>query len=92
YWGPNSSRNVASCVVGNQLYVRAHLMGILLTLQHAPLAVSIRILTRRKQTIDLVVGSARQHKSCGWRCTNGDILKVINEFVCARTAALEFRL
>ncbi|KAK0432728.1 hypothetical protein EV421DRAFT_1682791, partial [Armillaria borealis] len=77
YWGPNSSRNVASRIVSNQSYVRAHLMGILLALQRAPLVASIHILTRCKQAIDLVVESARWHKSCGWRCTDSDILKVI---------------
>ncbi len=53
---------------------------------------SLRISTTCAQAIQLVVGSAKRQKSCGWRCADGDILKQINDLVCARTAAIELRL
>ncbi|PBK70854.1 hypothetical protein ARMSODRAFT_853751, partial [Armillaria solidipes] len=92
YWGPKARNNIFARVDGRQSYIRAHLSAIVLALQKASPGVSLRISMTCKQAIQLVVGSAKRQKACGWRCAEGDLLKQINDLICARTAAVELRL
>ncbi len=92
FFGPGSKRNVAERVPGTQTSPHAELFAILLALRMTPTHRSLVIHTRSTSAIKVVVYLSPTHKECGWVCANADLLKNINDFLCAHTAPAEFIL
>ncbi|KAJ7466466.1 hypothetical protein FB451DRAFT_1040872, partial [Mycena latifolia] len=84
YFGPNSSKNrsmpPASLPNSNrsQSNARADLIALLWAIKVSPLEKTIEISTRSEYAIRSVVYYAAKNETCGWRWTNGDILKLIH--------------
>ncbi|PBK61942.1 hypothetical protein ARMSODRAFT_857512, partial [Armillaria solidipes] len=92
FFGPSSKCNVAERVPGAQTNPRAELFGFLLALKMTPMHRLLVIHTRSTLAIRAVVHLSPMQKECGWICMNADLLKNINDFLCARTAPVEFVL
>jgi ribonuclease HI len=77
YWGQHSHRNKTGRPWGNQTGPRAELLAALLAIKRASPAKSLEISTTSDYVIHSVKYYAATHNDCGWRCVNGDILKII---------------
>ncbi|KAJ7040063.1 hypothetical protein C8F04DRAFT_887549, partial [Mycena alexandri] len=91
YWGPNSRRNSSARVWGTQTGPRAELLAVLLAIKSSPLLKSLEVSTRSEYAIRSVVYYAARNDACGWRCANGDILKLIIALIKCRGAPIHFR-
>ncbi|KAJ6607708.1 hypothetical protein B0H10DRAFT_1788058, partial [Mycena sp. CBHHK59/15] len=90
YWGPNARRNKSARVYGSQTSPRAELLAVILALQSAPTAKSLIIATRSEYAIRSATYYAAKNDACGWRCANGDLLKVLIALIKIRTAPVHF--
>ncbi|KAJ6473871.1 hypothetical protein C8R45DRAFT_761138, partial [Mycena sanguinolenta] len=90
YWGQNARQNMSARVWGTQTGPRAELLAVWLAIKNAPLFMSLEISTRSEYVIRSIAHYAPTNDACGWRCTNGDILKRILVLIKARTAPLHF--
>ncbi|KAJ7261385.1 hypothetical protein B0H12DRAFT_1002546, partial [Mycena haematopus] len=90
YWGQSARRNLSGRVWGSQTSPRAELLAAWLAIKNAPLFVSLEISTRSEYVIRSITHYAPMNDACGWRCTNGDILKRILALIKTRTAPLHF--
>ncbi|KAK7049162.1 hypothetical protein R3P38DRAFT_3620855 [Favolaschia claudopus] len=88
YWGPNSRRNLSERTWGMQTNARAELVAVLLALRTAPSSKTLEIATRSEYAIRSVVYSAPMNAACGWRCLNGDILRLIFVLIKSRAAPI----
>lgn len=77
FWGPNSHLNKSARAWGKQTSPRAELLAVLIAIKTAPTHKSLEISTRSEYVIRSIVHYAARNDACGWRCENGDILKVI---------------
>ncbi|KAJ7758458.1 hypothetical protein DFH07DRAFT_741533, partial [Mycena maculata] len=75
YWGPKSRLNRMGRVFGKQTGPRAELLAMIFALKAAPTFKSISVSTRSEYVIRSTVYYAATNEACGWRCTNGDLLK-----------------
>ncbi|KAJ7766183.1 hypothetical protein B0H16DRAFT_1309613, partial [Mycena metata] len=82
--GPNARLNCSGRVYGSQTSARAELLAVILALQHAPGYRSLTISTRSEYAIRSVVYYAARNESCGWRCVNGDLLKILIALIKSR--------
>ncbi|KAJ7466548.1 hypothetical protein FB451DRAFT_1041013, partial [Mycena latifolia] len=90
YFGPNSALNHAVRVWGNATNARADLIALLVALQAAPRTKTLQLSTRSEYVIKSVKFYAFRNDTCGWKCINGDVLKLIMEAIRARSAPLHF--
>ncbi|KAJ7107834.1 hypothetical protein C8R44DRAFT_637216, partial [Mycena epipterygia] len=90
YWGPNARLNKSGRVWGGQTNARAELLSAILALESAPTYKSLEISSRSEYVIRSVAYDAATNDACGWRCTNGDLLKRILLLIKSRTAPLHF--
>ncbi|KAJ7494914.1 hypothetical protein FB451DRAFT_958361, partial [Mycena latifolia] len=90
YFGPNSALNCAVRVWGNATNARADLIALLVALQAAPRTKTLRLWTRSEYVIKSVKYYAFRNDACGWKCANGDVLKLIVDAIRARSAPLDF--
>ncbi|KAJ7767214.1 hypothetical protein B0H16DRAFT_1225318, partial [Mycena metata] len=90
YWGPGARLNSRSRVYGSQTSARAELWAVILALEKCPGFKSMEISTRSEYAIRSVVYYAARNDACGWRCTNGDLLKVLIGLIKFRTAPVHF--
>ncbi|KAJ7631558.1 hypothetical protein DFH06DRAFT_916222, partial [Mycena polygramma] len=90
YWGPNARWNVSARVWGRQSSPRADLLAALLAIEVAPTYRSLEISTRSEDVVRSLAYYAARNAACGWRCTNGDIMKRIMTLIKSRTAPLHF--
>ncbi|KAJ7618829.1 hypothetical protein DFH06DRAFT_84982, partial [Mycena polygramma] len=51
---------------------------------------TLEISTRSQYAIRSVVYYAPMNANCGWKCSNGDILKLIFQWIVARAAPIRF--
>ncbi|KAJ7301015.1 hypothetical protein DFH08DRAFT_724755, partial [Mycena albidolilacea] len=77
YSGIDSSNNYSLRVWGNQTNARADLAVLLWAIKSSPLRKTLEISTRSEYAIRSVVYYATKKENCGWKCPNGDILKLI---------------
>ncbi|KAJ6562558.1 hypothetical protein B0H19DRAFT_873653, partial [Mycena capillaripes] len=90
FWGPNARLNSEARVPGGQTSPRAELLAVILALQNAPAFKSIAISTRSEYVIRSAVYYAAKNEACGWRVTNGDLLKILIALIKARSAPIQF--
>ncbi|KAJ6610647.1 hypothetical protein B0H10DRAFT_2224808 [Mycena sp. CBHHK59/15] len=90
YWGPNARLNQMGRVYGTQTSPRAELLAVILAVKGAPTFKSIVISTRSEYAIRSVVYYAAKNDACGWRCINGDLLKVLVALIKIRMAPVQF--
>ncbi|KAJ7764211.1 cytochrome P450 [Mycena metata] len=90
YWGPNARTNVSARTWGSQTSPRADLLSVLIALNVAPLFKSLEISSRSEYAIRSITYCAAGNDACGWKCANGDILKLILVLVKCRTAPIHF--
>ncbi|KAJ7721809.1 hypothetical protein B0H16DRAFT_1335069, partial [Mycena metata] len=82
--------NSRSRVYGSQTSARAELWAVILALEKCAGFKSMEISTRSEYAIRSVVYYAARNDACGWRCTNGDLLKVLIGLIKFRTAPVHF--
>ncbi|KAJ7447713.1 hypothetical protein FB451DRAFT_975472, partial [Mycena latifolia] len=90
YWGLNARLNSLARVHGSQTNARAELLAVILALEVAPTFKSVVICTRSEYAIRSAVYYAAQNDACGWRCVNGDLLKVLLALIKIRSAPVHF--
>ncbi|KAJ6590750.1 hypothetical protein B0H10DRAFT_1640802, partial [Mycena sp. CBHHK59/15] len=90
FFGVNSPKNCSLRVWGTQSNARADLIGLLRAITSSPLRRTLEISTRSEYSIKSVVYYAAKNETCGWRCANGDILKLIFQWINVRTAPIRF--
>ncbi|KAJ7196333.1 hypothetical protein B0H12DRAFT_997716, partial [Mycena haematopus] len=90
YFGPNSMKNTSHRVWGNQTNARADLIALLYAIKSIPLTKTLEISTRSEYAIRSVVYYAATNATCGWKCSNGDILKIIFKWITCRAAPIHF--
>ncbi|KAF8175070.1 hypothetical protein K438DRAFT_1437302, partial [Mycena galopus ATCC 62051] len=90
YWGPSARRNMSARVWGGQTSPRAELVAAWLAIKSAPLFVSLEISTRSEYVIRSITYYASTNDACGWRCSNGDILKRVLGLIKSRSAPIHF--
>jgi ribonuclease HI/exonuclease III len=90
YFGINSPKNCSLRVWGTQSNARADLTGLLYAIKSSPLRKTLEISTRSEYAIRSVVYYAAKNETCGWRCANGDILKLIFQWIKLRAAPIRF--
>ncbi|KAJ7318571.1 hypothetical protein DFH08DRAFT_631331, partial [Mycena albidolilacea] len=66
----------------------AELLSVILALKSAPIYKSLQISTRSEYVIHSIVHYAAFNEVCGWRCANGDLLRLIFAFIKVRLAPL----
>jgi hypothetical protein len=64
------------------------LLSVILALKTVPVYKSLQISTRSEYMIHLIVHYAARNEACGWRCVNGDLLKLIFAFIKVRSVLL----
>ncbi|KAF8174435.1 hypothetical protein K438DRAFT_1609541 [Mycena galopus ATCC 62051] len=89
-FGPGAPRNSGVRIWGNQTNSRAELIALLLALISSPLRTTLQISTRSEYAIRSVKYYATQNQVCGWTCPNGDVLRLIIQWVYSRSAPLYF--
>ncbi|KAJ6612443.1 hypothetical protein B0H10DRAFT_1807544 [Mycena sp. CBHHK59/15] len=90
YWGPNARLNQMGRVYGTQTGPRLELLAVILALKGAPTFKSIVISTRSEYAIRSIVYYTAKNDAWGWRCINGDLLKVLVALVKIRMAPVQF--
>ncbi|KAJ7024679.1 hypothetical protein C8F04DRAFT_968656, partial [Mycena alexandri] len=90
YWGPEARLNSGRRVHGSQTSARAELLAVILALEKCPAFKSMEISTRSEYAIRSVVYYAAHNEACGWRCANGDLLKILIGLIKSRTAPVHF--
>ncbi|KAK0224915.1 hypothetical protein EDD85DRAFT_734598, partial [Armillaria nabsnona] len=90
YAGPNAKLNTIHSLPGIQTLYRAFLWGILLVLYKASRDRALEISCCSLSTLDVIMYRAHIDRMCGWRCTNGNVLKRINNLIQVRTAPIHF--
>ncbi len=90
YVGLNAKLNTIHSLSGIQTLYRAFLWGILLALYKAPQDRALEIACCSLSTLDVIMYRAHIDQMCGWRCTDGDVLKRINNLIQVRTAPIHF--
>ncbi|KAJ6597844.1 hypothetical protein B0H10DRAFT_1827009 [Mycena sp. CBHHK59/15] len=90
YFGHDSGLTRAVRVWGNQTNARADLVALLLAIQAAPKTKTLHISTRSEYAIMSVKYYAYRNDACGWKCPNGDVLKLIIQWIKCRSAPLHF--
>ncbi|KAJ7105018.1 hypothetical protein C8R44DRAFT_540899, partial [Mycena epipterygia] len=90
YWGSDARFNCSARLYGSQTSLRAELLAVILALQSAPIFKSINISTHSQYAICSAVYYASKNEACGWRCANGDLLKVLIVLIKRRTAPAHF--
>ncbi|KAJ7929817.1 hypothetical protein B0H13DRAFT_2310205 [Mycena leptocephala] len=86
----NPPQNTSLHVWGIQSNARADLVALLSAIKLSPLLKSLKISTRSGCAIRSVVYYAAKNEACGWRCTSGDILTLIFQWIKARSAPIRF--
>ncbi|KAJ7601401.1 hypothetical protein DFH06DRAFT_1026136, partial [Mycena polygramma] len=89
-FGPNSNLNRAVRVWGNATNIRADLVALLIALHAAPRTKTLHISTRSEFAIKSTKYYAYRNDACGWKCANGDILKLVIQMIKARSAPVHF--
>ncbi|KAJ7752511.1 hypothetical protein DFH07DRAFT_725724, partial [Mycena maculata] len=69
---------------------RADLIALLTAVQAAPRTKTLRIFCRSEYAIKSVRYYTFRNDACGWKCANGDVLKLIVQRIKARSAPLHF--
>ncbi|KAJ7777672.1 hypothetical protein DFH07DRAFT_731163, partial [Mycena maculata] len=90
YWGPNAKRNRAIRAWGTQNNARSDLTAVISALQLAPAEQSLEISTRSEYAIRSAKYHAFQNDARGWRCPNGDLLKILSALIKERVAPVHF--
>ncbi|KAJ7704775.1 hypothetical protein B0H17DRAFT_886676, partial [Mycena rosella] len=90
FFGVNSLRNCSLRIRGNQSNLHANLIALLWALKSSPLRTNLEIATRSEYAIRSIVYYAAKNETCGWRCPNGDILKIIFHWIIAHAAPIRF--
>lgn len=90
FFGTNSGLNSHARVWGKQDNARADLIALLLAIQAAPRTKNLIISTRSEYTIRSIKYYASRNSACGWKCPNGDVLRMIIEWIRCRTAPIHF--
>ncbi|THU93160.1 ribonuclease H-like protein, partial [Dendrothele bispora CBS 962.96] len=90
YFGHRNALNRSERVLGPQTNNRAELYAVLTALQLAPLDRSLYLYTDSQYVINSLTHWAPMHAKCGWKCTNGDVMKSIVAWIGARSAPLHF--
>ncbi|KAJ3899542.1 ribonuclease H-like domain-containing protein, partial [Lentinula edodes] len=90
YYGPNHPLNLAARVPGPQRNNRAELYAILATIQCSQPMRPLNILTDSTYAIQSLTYNASKNAQCKWDCKNGDLLKVIAQWVASRPAPIHF--
>jgi ribonuclease HI len=90
FWGENHSWNTAGRVPGKQTNQRGELLAVVYALACANPLLSLHVYSDSHYAIKSVVYWAAQHSARGWRCDNGDILKVLTQMVARRVAPTKF--
>lgn len=90
YFGINSPKNYSLRVWANQTNVHADLAALLWAIKSSPLRMTLEISTRSEYAIRSVVYYAAKNENCGWKCPNGDIPKLIFQWIKVRVAPIHF--
>ncbi|KAJ3913337.1 ribonuclease H-like domain-containing protein, partial [Lentinula edodes] len=90
YYGPNHPLNLAARVPSPQRNNRAELYAILATIQCSQPMCPLNILTDSTYAIQSLTYNASKNAQCEWDCKNGDLLKVIAQWVASRLAPIHF--
>jgi ribonuclease HI len=90
FFGENSQMNRAIRVWGTQNNARADLVALLLAVRIAPKTRNLVITTRSEYAIRSIKYYAYRNEACGWKCVNGDVLKLIIAWIRCRTAPIHF--
>ncbi|KAJ6496161.1 hypothetical protein C8R45DRAFT_823311, partial [Mycena sanguinolenta] len=90
FFGENSQLNRAIRVWGKQNNARADLVALLLAVRIAPKTRNLVITTRSEYVIRSIKYYAYRDEACGWKCVNGDVLKLIIAWIRCRTAPIHF--
>ncbi|KAJ3857534.1 ribonuclease H-like domain-containing protein, partial [Lentinula lateritia] len=90
YYSPNHPLNLAARVPGPQRNNRAELYAILVTIQRSQPKRSLDILTDSTYAIQSLTHNAGENTQYEWDCKNGDLLKVIAQWVASRPAPIYF--
>ncbi|KAJ6495196.1 hypothetical protein C8R45DRAFT_771065, partial [Mycena sanguinolenta] len=62
----------------------------LFTIRSSPLRRTLRVSTRSEYVIRSIKYCAARNEACGWTCPNGDISKLIVQWVSAMAAPIHF--
>ncbi|KAJ7485569.1 hypothetical protein FB451DRAFT_945583, partial [Mycena latifolia] len=90
YWGQDAKRNRAVRVWGTQNNARAELTAVISALQLAPADESLEISTRSEYAIRSAKFYSFKNDARGWRCPNGDLLKILSTLIKERIAPVHF--
>jgi ribonuclease HI len=90
YFGQNSGLNRAVRVWGKQTNSRADIVALLIAIQTAPRMKTLHISTRSEYAIRAVKYYAYRNEACGWECPNGDVLRLIIQWIKCRSAPIPF--
>ncbi|KAJ6555607.1 hypothetical protein DFH09DRAFT_923683, partial [Mycena vulgaris] len=90
YWGPDAERNKAVRVWGTQNNARAELTAVIWALQLAHPDQSLEISTRSEYAIRGAKFHSFKNDARGWRCPNGDLLKIMTALIKERSAPVHF--
>ncbi|KAJ6492264.1 hypothetical protein C8R45DRAFT_825763, partial [Mycena sanguinolenta] len=90
YFGPGSRQNSAVRIWGNQTNSRADLIALLLAIRSLPRRKTVQVSTRSEYAIRSIKYYAAGNDACGWTCPNGDVLKLIVQWIRARQAPIHF--
>ncbi|KAJ6493776.1 hypothetical protein DFH09DRAFT_854863, partial [Mycena vulgaris] len=91
FFGQNSRLNRSARVWGNQNNVHADLIALLLAVQAAPRTKNLVVSTGSEYyAICSIKYYAFKNDACGWKCANGDVLKIIISWIQYRTAPIHF--
>ncbi|KAF8121649.1 hypothetical protein K438DRAFT_1653547, partial [Mycena galopus ATCC 62051] len=90
YWGLKAGRNTSVRVCGTQNNARAELTAVITALQMGPADESLEISSRSEYAIRAAKYHAFKNDVRGWRCPNGDLLKVLSTLIKERIAPVHF--
>ncbi|KAJ3724632.1 ribonuclease H-like domain-containing protein, partial [Lentinula raphanica] len=82
--------NLSSRILGPQRNNRAELLAVLATIQRVPLTRPLEIFTDSTYVISSLVYLAPENAQCGWVCPNGDILRILVQWIASRSTPLIF--
>ncbi|KAJ3710106.1 ribonuclease H-like domain-containing protein, partial [Lentinula raphanica] len=86
--GLNHPLNLSSRICGPQRNNRAELLAILASIQRTSLARPLEIFTDSTYAITSLVHLAPDNSQCGWVCPNGDILRVLAQWIASRSTPM----
>ncbi|KAJ7806190.1 ribonuclease H-like domain-containing protein [Mycena olivaceomarginata] len=78
YFGPSNDGNVSLRVTGKQTNNRGELLAILYCLSVVPAYRRLDIYTDSEHAARSIVYWAPKHAEAGWKCANGDLLKILH--------------